>query len=411
MTSSTTPTTEGLPAIGSPEFAADPHRHYTWLREHAPVAQTRIDYGPMSEPVWVLARYQDCRAMLTDPRLPRSPGDGPAMAAGLPEHIRMMSEESLIMKDGAEHKRLRALVAKPFTPKVIERLGERVRALATERLDALAGQDVLDLRQEYALPIPFTVIAEMVGVDEADRARFQLGVTAMLSDFEGTREDWDTKIRDLVGFVRELVDRKRAEPAEDILTGLVQAEEDGDRLSKDELVAMVFTLIVAGYETTFNLITNAVVTLLDHPEDLARLREAPEDTALWRSAVEEIVRFAGPIGGTKPATAVEDITWYGQTVPAGSAVIPLLGSANRDPAAFDEPDRFDISRTPNHHLGFGHGPHFCLGSNLARMEARVAVQVLLARHPEISLAVPRDELAFEPMPLWTRYQQLPVHLG
>ncbi len=411
MTSSTTPMTEGIPAIGSPEFAADPQRYYTWLREHAPVAQTKIDYGPVSQPIWVLARYEDCRAMLTDSRLPRSPGGSSAMAASLPEHVRMVSEESLIMKDGDQHKRLRALVAKPFTPKMIERLGERVRVLATERLDALAGQDVLDLRQEYALPIPFTVIADMVGVNEADRARFQLGVTAMLSNFEGTREDWDAKIRDLIDLVRELVARKRAEPAEDILTGLIQAEEDGDRLSEDELVAMVFTLIVAGYETTFNLITNAVVTLLDHPEDLARLREAPEDTALWRSAIEEIVRFAGPVGGTKPATSVEDITWYGQTVPAGSAVIPLLASANRDPAAFDEPDRFDITRTPNHHLGFGHGPHFCLGSNLARMEARVAVQVLLARHPAISLAVPRDELACEPMPLWTRYQQLPVHLG
>lgn len=411
MTSSTTPVTEGLPAIGSSEFAADPHRYYAWLREHAPVASTRLDYGPMSQPVWVLARYQDCRALLTDPRLPRSPGGASAMTAGLPEHLRFMSAESLIMKDGSEHKRLRALVAKPFTPKMIEQLGERVRALASERLEALAAKDMVDLRREYALPIPYTVIADMVGVDEADRARFQHGVTAMLTDFEGTREDWDSQIRDLVTFVRELVARKRAEPAEDILTGLIQAEEDGDRLSEDELVAMVLTLIVAGYETTFNLITTAVVTLLDHPADLARLREAPEDTDLWRSAIEEIVRYAGPIGGTKPATAVEDITWYGQTVPAGSAVIPLLGSANRDPEAFDEPDRFDITRTPNHHLGFGHGPHFCLGSNLARLEARIALQVLLARHPAISLAVPRGELTLEPMPLWTRYQQLPVRLS
>lgn len=409
MSTPTTPVPEAPFTIGTPEFVADPQAHYTWLRENGPLARTRLEYGPVSQPIWVFSRYEDCRAMLTDPRLPRSPAGGSAMTAGLPEHLRLLSTESLIMKDEPEHKRLRTLVSKPFTPKMTAKLGERVRELAVERLDALAGHDVVDLRQEFALLIPYTVIADMVGVGEADRSRFRSGVTALLSD--RSAEDWDPQIRDLMAFTRDLVARKRADPGDDILTGLIHAEQDGDRLCEDEIVSMVFTLVIAGYETTYNLITNAVVTLLDHPEQLSRLQQAPDDDALWRSAIEEIVRYAGPVGGTKPATAAEDIDWDGRIIPAGASVLPLLGSANRDPDAFDAPDRFDITRSPNHHLGFGHGPHFCLGANLARLEARIAVRELLTRHSHVSLAIPRDELTLEPMPLWTRYDTLPVHLG
>ena len=409
MNTPTTPVPEAPFTIGTPEFVADPLGHYAWLRENAPLARTELVYGPVSQPIWIFSRYRDCRAMLTDPRLPRSPAGGAAITAGLPEHVRLLSTESLIMKDEPEHKRLRTLVSKPFTPRMTARLGERVRELADERLDALAGRDVVDLRQDFALPIPYTVISEMVGVGEADRPRFQDGVAALLSD--RSAEGWDEQVRDLITFTRDLVARKHSAPGDDILTGLIQAEQDGDRLTEDEVVAMVFTLVIAGYETTYNLITNAVVTLLDHPDQMSRLRQVPDDDGLWRSAIEEIVRYSGPVGGTKPATAAEDIDWDGRTIPAGSTVMPLLGSANRDPEAFDAPDRFDITRSPNHHLGFGHGAHFCLGANLARLEARIAVHALLTRAARLSLAVPRDELALEPMPLWTRYHELPVHLG
>ncbi|SFO57011.1 hypothetical protein/cytochrome P450 PksS [Pseudonocardia ammonioxydans] len=408
MSIPTTPVPEAPFTIGTPEFSADPLGHYAWLRENAPLARTELVYGPVSQPIWILSRYRDCRAMLTDPRLPRSPAGGAAIAAGLPEHLRLLSTESLIMKDDPEHKRLRTLVSKPFTPRMTAQLGERVRELANDRLDALTDRDVVDLRQDFALPIPYTVISEMVGVAEADRPRFQDGVAALLSD--RSAEGWDEQVGDLITFTRDLVARKRSAPGDDILTGLIQAEQDGDRLTEDEVVAMVFTLVIAGYETTYNLITNAVVTLLDHPDQMTRLRQAPDDEGLWRSAIEEIVRFCGPVGGTKPATAAEDIDWDGRTIPAGSTVMPLLGSANRDPEAFDAPDRFDITRSPNHHLGFGYGAHFCLGANLARLEARIAVQALLTRSPRLSLAVPRDELVLEPMPLWTRYHELPVHL-
>ncbi|WP_405437922.1 cytochrome P450 [Streptomyces anulatus] len=400
--------------MGSAEFAADPTAHYAWLREHAPVGQVRLDFGAFAQELWVVSRYADCKAMLTDPRLLRSPGGGPPLGVEVPEHIRLVSTATLDMKDGEDHRRLRSLVAAPFTPKRIQRLGEQVRALAEARLAALREEsrgDPVDLRQEFALPVTYTVIADMVGVAEDDRPQFQRGVNALMSGFSGSQNDWEGRIKDLVAVTRDLVERKRAEPGDDIVTGLIQAEEAGDRLDDTELVAMVFSLVTAGYETTYNLITNGTAALLDHPDQLARLRAAPDDEALWRSAVEEVARFLPPITGTRPATVVEDLEWHGQKLPAGSLVIPLLAAANRDPAEFADPEVFDIGRSPNPHLSFGHGVHFCLGANLARMEARVALQVLVGTCPDLRLAVGRSALALEPMPLWTRFRELPVHVG
>jgi cytochrome P450 len=412
--SPTSPTITHPITVGSEEFLADPHGHYAWLRENAPVYRGKLALLT-DQDVWLVSRYDDCRALLTDDRFARSPGEsGSALTAELPEHMRLLTRDTLVYKDDPEHRRLRKLVARPFTPKAIDALGERVRELAEGVLDGLGAADrVVDLRTEFALPIPATVISEMVGVPEPDRDRFQRGIAAMLGGLDGmTAGDpqWDQEVRDLVAFVRELVTRRRSDPGEDILTGLIAAEESGDRLDDDELVAMVFTLVAAGYETTFGLITNAVVTLLDHPDQLARLRDAPDDDALWRTAIDEIVRYAGPVASTEMLTAAQDVTWHGETIPAGAIVVPLLHAANRDPAAFDDPDRFDITRTPNTHLGFGHGVHFCLGANLARMEARVALGALLGRHPDLHLAVERSALRPEQVPLLHRYQELPVHL-
>jgi cytochrome P450 len=211
-----------------------------------------------------------------------------------------------------------------------------------------------------------------------------------------------------VRFVRELVARKRGNPQEDILTGLIEAEANGERLTEDEIVAMVFLLVVAGYETTVHLITNGVLILLQHPDQLERLREQPE---LMDSAVEEILRHRGPVHGTKLNYATEDVTFHGVTVPKGSPVIPLLGAANHDPRAFDDPEVFDIARAPNRHLSFGHGNHFCLGAQLARMETKVALATLLERNPNLRLAVDPSEIEVQNMPFWHRHQSLPVVLG
>lgn len=238
--------------------------------------------------MWIVSRYVDCQNLLTDERFPRSPAGGSALAADMPAPLWSVMSASPAYKDGPEHLRLRRLVTKPFTPGAVERLGQRVDRLAHGLLDSLASQKEVDLRHEFALPIPITVISEMVGVPEADRDRFHHGAQALiggLADLD--QQTWRDEVNALVEFVRDLVERRRESPGDDILTGLIQAEEEGDHLDDEELVAMVFTLVTAGYETTYNLITNAVITLLDHPDQLTRLRADP---ALMRPAVEEVAR-------------------------------------------------------------------------------------------------------------------------
>ncbi len=414
MTSGRTTITHPI-TIGSPEFQADPYAHYAWLRENAPVYRGRMTYLGEQD-LWLVSRYDDCRELLTDDRFQRSPGgQGPGILAQFPEAVRetmrLLTTSSMIYADGPAHRRLRGLVSKPFTPRAIARIGDRVGELAHGLLDRLEPAGQIDLREEYALPIPSTVINEMVGVPLADRGRFEQGVQALIAGMASLGQDaWLRDMNELTELVRTLIEHKRSEPGEDILTGLIHAEEEDDRLDDDELVAMVFLLVAAGYETTYHLITNAVVTLLDHPDQLARLRAAPDDDGLWHNAVEEILRYSSPVGGTKPVTAVTDVSWHGAVIPAGASVVPLLDAANRDSAAFEDPDHFDIERHPNNHLAFGHGVHFCLGANLARLETRVALGILFERNPDLRLAVDRSALELEPLPFWTRYRALPVHL-
>jgi cytochrome P450 len=402
--------------VGSPEFLAAPDAHYAWLRDHAPVYRGRMAYLGEQD-LWMVSRYADCRALLSDARFQRSPGGrGPALLDQLPaavqEPMRLLTTSSMILMDDPAHRRLRGLVARSFTPRAVAAIGERVRELSHSLLDRWEPVGEFDLRAEFALPIPTTVINEMVGVPPADRERFQQGVQALIAGMGALGQDsWARDVNALTDVVRALIEHKRSQPGEDILTGLIHTEEDGDRLSDDELTAMVFLLVTAGYETTYNLITNAVLTLLEHPEQLARLRAAPDDDGLWRTAIDELLRCSSPIGATEALTAVTDVDWHGTTIPAGAAVVPLIHAANHDPREFPDPDRFDIDRHPNNHLAFGHGVHFCLGANLARLETRTALTVLVQRNPGLRLAVDRSALEVEPLPLWLRYRTLPVHLG
>ena len=209
-------------------------------------------------------------------------------------------------------------------------------------------------------------------------------------------------------FARHLIAQKRVEPEDDLLSRLVQAKDDDRQLTEDELVSMVILLVFAGHDTTMHLIANGVLALLRHPEQLNRLRAQP---ALIEPAVEEMLRFCGPIQATKPAYARQAVEVHGVAIPKGAAVMPLLGSANRDPTVFPDPDVFDIDRTPNRHLAFGHGVHYCLGATLSRLETRVAINNLLARNPNLRLAVEPADLVLQNMPMWHRYERLPVTLG
>lgn len=392
--------------VGSAEFNANQHRYYDWMRREAPVYRGRLALMG-DQDVYFVSRYRDCLNMVTDPRIRRVvPGAEPLP---LPESLRLLTS-GMIYQDDPEHMRLRKLVSRSFTPRAIALLGDRVETVTRELLDAMEPGQHVDLQQEYALPVPATVINEIVGVAEQDRSTFHDYIELLFDGvatygLEGAAERMDG----FVDYLRGLIDLRRADPAEDILTGLIHASEDDDNLSEDEVIAMIFLLIAAGYETTFNLITNGVAALLTHPEQFALLKQQPE---LIDSTVEEMLRYTGTVGGTEATTfAAEDITLHDVTIPQGAMVMALLASANRDPAEFDKPDSFDITRDPNNHLAFSKGNHFCLGAHLARMETQIAIANLIERFPNLTLAVAAEELSLQPVPLLNRLRGLPVIMG
>lgn len=392
--------------LDGPEFLADPHGHYDRMRRETPVRIGRMSHLP-DQDIYLLSRYDDCVALTTDPRFGRVVPDG--TPSPLPAALRLLTTESMIFTDEPRHSRLRRLVSRPFTPQAVARLGERVREVTARLLDGLVPGRPVDLQQAYALPIPVTVISEMVGLAEDERQTFQEGMDLLVTGFRTYgMEETVARMEGLAEFVRGLVARRRAEPGEDIMSGLVQPADDGDALTDDEVVAMVFLLVAAGYETTYNLIGNGVAALLTHPGQLDLLLADP---ALIDPAVEEILRYTGTIGGTKPNHALRDVEWHGVRIPRGAMVIPLLASADRDPAVFDRPDEFDVRRSPNPHIAFSRGTHFCLGANLARMEARIAISALFDRFPGTRLAVDPAELRVVPMPLLHRLDGLPVVPG
>ena len=392
-------------ALDSPEFVADPFPTYERLRRDAPVFCTRMAYVG-DQDIYLLSRYKDCVDLTTDERFRRVvEGSAPLP---IPKSLRFLATDGMIMMDNPEHMRLRKLVSKAFTPRAIARLTDRTEEITGELLDGFNPGQQIDVLEDYALPIPVTVISEMVGVPDADRGRFHDGMNLVMNGMaEFGLEQMAAKMEPVIDFVRELIERRRHDPAEDIMTGLIHASEDGDSLSEDEVVAMVFTLVVAGYETTYNLIANGVAALLTHPDQLQLLKKDPE---LIDSAVEEILRYTGTIGGTKPNYASDDVGLHGVTIPRGAMVIPLLASANRDPDVFENPEVFDITRSPNQHIAFSKGAHFCLGANLARMETRIAIANLITRFPNLHLAVEPAELKVHPIPFWRRLTSLPVTL-
>lgn len=394
-------------SLSSQQFAENKLAYYRWLREEAPVHCGRISIMK----VYFVSRYEDCVQVLKDPRLVRNrttATGGRRTPIPLPKWLALLAT-SMIQADGDEHRRLRNLVHQAFTPSRIRALSGRIESLSHQLLDQVDGKGTVNLMEQYARPLPVAIIAELMGLSVDEVPHFVKYMETLTTGFTGWRLIsailW--KLPQALTYVRGLIDRKRADPGDDILTGLIEAEEQGDRLTDDELIAMVFLLVVAGHETTVHLISNSVATLTANPSQLSQLLSTPD---LWDSAVEELLRFYGPIHATKPNYACEDIELHGVTIPKKSPVMPLLGAANFDPAVFENPESFDIQRSPNKHLSFGHGVHFCLGAALARMETQIALRVLWERYPSIKLAVPADQLRLVAMPGWHRYQGLPVKL-
>ena len=413
-----TPTVQSLqtpPDLTSKTFANNKHEYFKWMRTEAPVAHCQYFTGK----AYVVSRYEDCVALLKDPRVVRDNRKIDVDSPFLPSFIPLPKSTDLLLhsmigSDEPDHKRLRSLVHQAFTRKSMAELSQRINQLTNNLLDEAEAKSKangsVDLKKAYALPIPMTVIQEMVGVPDEDMSRFYEGIEAIIKGFSGVRMLltmlWD--MPRLSEFLRELIKRKRENPGNDMLTGLIQAEEEGQKLTEDEIVSMVFLLIAAGYQTTVHLVTNGVLTLLRHPEQLAKLRANPD---LIDSAVEEILRYESPVYITETAYASEDITLHGVDIPSGSVMTACVGAANHDPNVFENPAVFDIERSPNKHLGFGSGIHSCLGAPLARMEAKIALTNLLRRNPNLHLAVDPSEIEVETTPGIHSYKRLPVVLG
>ncbi|WP_055567666.1 cytochrome P450 family protein [Streptomyces atriruber] len=367
------------------DAVSDPYSVYAHLREQRPVHRVPThDAGD----VWLIVGHAEARAALTDPRLRNdirhssSWQDDGGNAIGL----------NMLQTDPPHHTRLRRLVAREFTARRIEALRPRIEQLTNELLDAMLPLGKADLVEAFAMPLPMAVICELLGVPAADRDQFRIWSGEIV--FPSSAEAAGAAVHGMTGYLAQLIEGKRNSADEDLLGALVRTmDEDGDSLSPEEMLGMAFLLLVAGHETTVNLISNGTCALLRHPEQLAALRADP---ALIDDAVEEMLRYDGPSHSTAHRFAAEDVEIAGTVIPAGDPVLVLLAAANRDPDRFPDPDRFDITRDARGHLGFSHGVHHCLGAPLARLEATIALRALLERCPDLALDTDPAALAWRP---------------
>ena len=387
-------------------FKADSYAIYDQLRQQAPVC--RVTMGRWL-PAWLVTRYDDVSAALKDERLGKDPRRGKTYGGGgdgswIFRALGPLSNH-MLSRDNLDHSRLRALVQKVFTPQFVEGLRSRIESLSEELLD-LVTHERMDIILHYALPLPVTVIAQMLGVPVADRKRFQRWSAALVevtSPLQLVRVAPSAMA--FLRYIRRLIKLRRKHPQNDLISSLTASEQAGDRLSEDELISMIFLLLLAGYETTVNLIGNGTLSLLENPAELARLRDQP---ALMPSAIEELLRYRSPLEMATPRWARCDLSIAGVNIRRGQLVVLGLAAANRDPAQFVLPGTLDLARQPNRHVAFGQGIHFCLGAPLARLEGQIAFAALLRRFPHLRLAVPHDALRWRNSPVLRGLQALPV---
>jgi cytochrome P450 len=392
----------------APEVVRDPYPFLACLRDEDPVHWIERSRG------WLVTRYDDIVAVLRDPRISADRVSDYVTAGLTPEDRTIMTPAFellarwMVFRDPPEHTRLRRLVGRAFTPRAVERLQPRIQWIVDELLDGLGKAGHADLVTDFAHPLPAIVIAEMLGVPAGDRELFRGWSAELASLVFGALDQPDRYRRghqalfELIAYFERLIERDRADPAGNLVTALVRAGDDVDGLSPEEVVATCILLLFAGHTTTTDLLGNAFLALLEHPDQRQALERDP---SLVPSAVEECVRFDG---NAKVAirSVREGVELRGRALDPGQRVLLALASANRDPERFAEPDRFDVTRTENRHLGFGSGIHYCLGAPLARMEAEIAISSLLRRFPRLRLATTR--LEWMPLALTRTLQALPV---
>jgi cytochrome P450 len=364
-----------------PEFHANPYPFYRALREEDPVHESPLGF-------WVCTRYDDAVMILRDPRFGRE-----GMADLLESRLGIAQDRShtrdMLFRDPPDHTRLRGLVSRAFTPRVVEVMRPHIQEIVDGLLDRVEGADSMDVIEDLAYPLPVTVICEMLGVPIADQDVFKgwsndiarsLDAAILPAGSDVLPRGREARLA-IADYFRSLIATRRKDPKPDLLSALIAVEEEGKKLSEEELVSTCILLLVAGHETTVNLIGNGLLALLQHPEQLHALRDDP---ALIQTGVEELLRFDGPVQRTGRMTTA-DVEIGGKHIPKGSVVVSVIGAANRDPAHFPDPDRLDVTRRENRHIAFGFGIHFCLGAPLARIEGQVTIGTLLRRMPAVKL--------------------------
>ncbi|PSL58002.1 cytochrome P450 [Saccharothrix carnea] len=398
----------GLDVLGE-EYFADPHAYHARLREQAAATEIVLPRGTKA---WLVTRYEEARVALADARFSKhferfpevmernrvEGGDAPKFDESLVQHMLNM--------DPPHHTRLRKLVTKAFTARRVEQLRPRIQEITDGLLDEAAAKGEVDLVDALAFPLPITVICEMLDVPLDERDEFRVWSNVLVAG-NGEPEQLQQAGAQMAGYLAKLVEHKRNAPGDDFFSALVQADEEGDRLDQLELIAMAFLLLVAGHETTVNLIGNGVYHLVRNPEQLAKLRA---DRTLLPGAVEEVLRFESPVNQATFRYTNDDVELGDVVIPKDSVVVVSLSGGNRDGARFAEPDRLDITRQAAGHLAFGHGIHYCLGAPLARMEGEIAIGTLLDRF-DVALTAGPEELRWRAGTLIRGLEALPVSLS
>ncbi len=389
------------------KFKANPFPFYAQLRAEAPVFPVTL---PRKQRAWLITRYDDVLNVLKDERFAKNRHN-----AMTPEQLksspRMPSffkpfERSLLNLDDPDHARLRVLVHKAFTPRRIEQMRDQIQHVTNELLDAAGPKGGMDLIADFALPLPLTMIGRILGIPAKDNDKFRRWTKTLLS--ASTNPNPLVLIPSTMSFMsymRKQIKERQAHPQDDLITALAQAKEGSDSMTEDEILAMIFLLLSAGHETTVNLIGSGMLALLEHPDQLTKLRNEP---TLSRTAIEELLRFVCPAEMATERYAREDITIAGTTIPRGELVLAVIASANRDVAYFDDPDSLDIAREKNKHLAFGQSIHYCLGAPLARLEGQITIDTLLQRMPNLHLSVAPDQLRWRSGMILRGLEALPV---
>ncbi|GHB03274.1 cytochrome P450 family protein [Streptomyces chryseus] len=379
-----------MPELFTWEFATDPYPAYAWLREHSPVHRTVL---PSGVEAWLVTRYADARQALADQRLSKNPAHhaGTAHAkgrTGIPGERKAELMTHLLNIDPPDHTRLRRLVSKAFTPRTVAEFAPRVQELTDRLIDGFAAQGSADLIHDFAFPLPIYAICDLLGVPREDQDDFRDWAGMMIRHGGGPRGGVARSVKKMRAYLAELIHRKREEPGDDLISGLIRASDHGEHLTENEAAAMAFILLFAGFETTVNLIGNGMYALLRHPEQRERLQRAltEGDTRLLATGVEELLRYDGPVELATWRYATEPLNLGGRDIAAGDPVLVVLAAADRDPERFGDPDTLDLTRRDNQHLGYGHGIHYCLGAPLARLEGQTAIATLLRRLPDVRLA-------------------------